>query len=407
MKRGGRRLQLPWPRRVDMALLCFAANVIAHCDRVSLGAAAPLMMQEYGWTTAQMGWVLSAFFAGYAGAMIPAGMLAQRYGPRRVFAVSMGAWSLFTLLTPFSRGTTSLAALRLLLGVGESGTSACINGTLARWFPPGEFARAAGLCWSGGYAGPVLAFPVAAFLAAQFGWRSIFVVFGLLGFLWLPLWLRVREPGAPMPSATGEGRPAMDWRVLRLPAIWAVFLLHFSSNWFLYVMISWLPTYLTVERKLPVAAITAGSALPFVFAWAGTNFFAWVIDRWGGGGGGQRDRTRVRKLAMLPYALAALSIFLMPRVSSPEAAVGLLCAAMGLLAAATPVFSSASLDLAPSMAAALAALQNAFANVAGIIAPAAIGYLVGQPGGWNVAFALTAAICLTGAAAYLSMGDAR
>ena len=109
---------------------------------------------------------------------------------------------------------------------------------------------------------------------------------------------------------------------------------------------------------------------------------------------------------MLPYALAALSIFLMPRVSSPEAAVGLLCAAMGLLAAATPVFSSASLDLAPSMAAALAALQNAFANVAGIIAPAAIGYLVGQPGGWNVAFALTAAICLTGAAAYLSMGDA-
>ena len=56
--------RLPWPRRVDIALLCFAANVIAHCDRVSLGAAAPAMMAEYSWTTAQMGWVLSAFFAG-------------------------------------------------------------------------------------------------------------------------------------------------------------------------------------------------------------------------------------------------------------------------------------------------------------------------------------------------------
>lgn len=393
--------RLPWPRRVDIALLCFAANVIAHCDRVSLGAAAPSMMREYGWSTAQMGWVLSAFFAGYAGAMIPAGMAAQRFGPRRVFAVAMGGWSFFTLLTPLARGTAGLATLRLLLGIGESGTSACINGTLARWFPPGEYARAAGLCWSGGYAGPVLAFPAAAFIAAQFGWRAIFIVFGLLGFLWLPWWLRVGEPPA---DATAPVRPqnALDWRVLRSRAVWAVFLLHFSSNWFLYVMISWLPTYLSVERKLAVSAITAGSALPFVFAWLGTNGFAWAIDRWGARWG----RTRIRKLAMLPYGLAALSIFLIPRVTSPEAAVMLLCTAMGLLAAATPVFSSASLDLAPSMAAALAGLQNAFANVAGIIAPAAIGYLVARPGGWTQAFAVTAGICLMGAAAYLAMGRA-
>ena len=96
----------------------------------------------------------------------------------------------------------------------------------------------------------------------------------------------------------------------------------------------------------------------------------------------------------------------MPRVSSPSTAIVLLCLAMGLLAAATPVFAGASLDLAPSMAAALASVQNAFANVAGIIAPVAIGYLVARPGGWPAAFAVTAAVSLLGAAAYLVLGRA-
>ena len=66
-----------------------------------------------------MGWVLSAFFAGYALAMIPVGLAAQRFGPRRVFALSMGGWSLFTLLTPLARGASGLASLRFLLGVGD------------------------------------------------------------------------------------------------------------------------------------------------------------------------------------------------------------------------------------------------------------------------------------------------
>lgn len=397
----------PWPPRVDVALLCFAANVIAHCDRVSLGAAAPAMMREFGWNTVEMGFVLSAFFVGYAAAMIPAGLLAQRAGPHPVFAWSMAGWSLVTLLTPLGRGSTAIASLRLLLGVGESGTAACINGTLARWFGPGEYARAAALCWSGGYAGPVVAFPLAAWLAASFGWRAVFIVFGLAGFLWLPLWLRAGNGPAGADAATAAATPAAPfrWRLLAAPSVWAVFLLHFSSNWFLYVMISWLPTYLASERKLNVAGVAAGSALPFVFAWLGANAAAWAMDRFGAHHG--PARTRIRKLAMIPYSVTALAVFLLPRVESVPAAVTLLCASAALLAAATPVFSSASLDLAPDMAAGLAAFQNAFANIAGMIAPAAIGYAAASgPGGWQRAFALTAAVCLVGAAAYALLGRA-
>ena len=86
-----RTRRLPWPKRLDIATAWpSVALVIAYCDRVNISVAAPSMMREYGWDTAGMGWVLSGFFAGYALMMIPAGMLADRFGPKRVFAVAHG-----------------------------------------------------------------------------------------------------------------------------------------------------------------------------------------------------------------------------------------------------------------------------------------------------------------------------
>ncbi len=155
---------LPWPRRVDAALLCFSANVIANCDRISISAVVPHMMREYGWDTAQTGWILSGFFVGYVAFMTPVGLLVDRVGPKRVFAFCMAWWSLFTALTAFPRSILGLSAARVALGAGESGIASCLNGTLVRWFPPREYARATGLCWSGGYLGPLFGFPLAAFL---------------------------------------------------------------------------------------------------------------------------------------------------------------------------------------------------------------------------------------------------
>ena len=119
--------RLPWPRRVDAALLCFLANLIAHSDRVSLSVAMPVMMSENHWDTAQAGWVLSGFFLGYTLLMAPVGLLTQRYGTRPVFAACMSWWTLCTLLTPLPRSLAGLTAMRVLLGVGESGTASCIK----------------------------------------------------------------------------------------------------------------------------------------------------------------------------------------------------------------------------------------------------------------------------------------
>lgn len=411
-----KRRLLPWPKRLDISLLCFLALVIAYCDRVNMSVAAPTLIREYGWDTAQMGWVLTGFFIGYVGFMIPAGRLTDRWGPKRMFALSISWWSLFTALTPLPRSLAALMAVRILMGAGESGTFPSINSVLVRWFPRQEYSRVTGFCWSGGYAGSIVAFPLASTILGLWGWQTIFYSFTLLGLLWVPLWLlgasdRPEQSGAVSEAELRhivDSRPelskveAVPWgRLLRLAPLWAVWVLHFSSNWFSYVMVTWLPTYLTMERKFALADMAVGSALPFLCALVGTNVFGALIDRLTRG----RDRTRVRKLFLLPYVLSAGALLLVPLARDPVATVALLCVAMFLLTSVTPVYASSSLELAPRYAGTVVGMQSSFANLAGVLAPVIIGYLV-KALGWSSAFWLTAAISGAGALAFLVFGKA-
>ena len=406
----------PWPKRIDISLLSFLALLIAYCDRVNMSVAAPLVMREYHWDTAQMGWVLSGFFMGYTFFMIPAGMLVDRWGPKRVFAMSVAWWSVFTALTPLPGSLFAMTSVRVLMGAGESGTFPSMNSILVRWFPRQEYSRATGFCWSGGYAGPIIAFPLASAILHAWGWPAIFYLFAGLGLLWLPFWLAgTQDEPENCSSITPKelsliqaSRPEIQkkaiapWgKILRLPALWAVIALHFSSNWFSYVMISWLPTYLMEERHFSLSSMALGSSLPFLSALIGTNVFGNLIDRMSL----RRDRTRVRKLFLLPYALAAAILLLLPLASTAPATVLLLCLAMALMTGATPVYASSSMELAPRYTGSVVALQNCFANMAGILAPVVIGYVV-KVSTWQTAFVLTAVVSSVGILMFLVLGKA-
>ena len=412
--RGTRRL--PWPKRLDVAILAFIALVIAYCDRVNISVAAPSMMREYGWDTAGMGWVLSGFFAGYALMMIPAGILADRFGPKRVFAVAMAWWSILTAFTPLPRSLGALTAMRVFMGAGESGTFPSMNGILVRWFPRQEYSRVTGFCWSGGYAGSIVGVPLGSLILATLGWRAIFWIFAAIGIIWVPVWYRsVTDQPEQSPAVTDAelayiraARPEIrtaervPWgRILSIPAFWGLFALHFSSNWFAYVMISWLPTYLLTAKGFSLSSMALGAALPYICALLASNGFGALIDRLSVG----RNRTRVRKLFLIPYALSAVALLLVPQASTPRGTVMMLCLAMAFLTAATPVYSSNSLDLAPRYAATVVGVQACIANFAGVLAPVAIGY-VARSGGWSMAFALTAAITGAGILAFALMGTA-
>ena len=399
--------RVPWPERTDVAILCFLALLIAYCDRVNLALAIPELMQQHQWDTAKMGWILSAFFAGYVLCMIPAGLVVQRIGPYRVIVAAVGLWSVITGLTPIPDTITGLYLVRFLLGTCESALFPCINALLADCFPRNEYARAAGFCWSGGYAGPVLAVPAGAILLQVWQWPAIFYAFACVGLLWVVGWLTFgpkARPPASLPESISlwPASPRGYWKGLLLqPAVWALLILHFASNWFAYVLLTWLPTYLQVARHFTIASMAVGAALPFAAALCGTNLFALLIDRLSC----HYARTTVRKAFVCIFVAGAFLLFLLSHVTSALAIVAVLCASTALMTAATPVYASGSMDIAPQRAAALVGIQAAFANLAGFAAPVVSGYAA-HLYSWNLVFVITAAVCIGSSLVYLGFGSA-
>ena len=407
---------LPWPKRFDIAMLCFFAVVISHCDRINMSVAAPLIMKQRGWNTADMGWVFSSFFLGYTSFMVLMGYLADRFGPKRIFGLSVAWWSLFTALTPLPSAILGMAVVRAVMGMGESGTNPATNSMLVRWFPPQEYSRATSFALSGSYAGPIFAFPLAATIMAAWGWPTVFYVFAAFGAAWVPLWFllssdRPEHCNSVSPTELQyilDGRPKIEgkievpWRrMVFLPAFWGVATLHFSANWLYYVLATWLPTYLIAERHFSLAAMGVGAALPFLSAWIGTNLFGVLIDRCSLG----RDRTRVRKYFVVVFMLTGLILIALPTVNRPPAIIGLLCLAMLLLTSATPTINTGSLEIAPRYAGTFMGLQNSFANLTGLGVPVITGYIANSFG-WTPAFWVTAAAIVTGGSVYLCLGKA-
>lgn len=373
-------------------------------------------MREHGWDTGQMGFALSAFYLGYVAFMVPSGIWTDRFGPKRSFAWGVSWWSIFTALTPLASALTGLCTIRTLMGAGESATIPSIGAMLARWFPTREYSRASALAWSGGYAGSVLAFPLASVILSRWGWRAIFYVFAALGLLWLAFWWRIASDGAEggsIPENVGtDGTTSVELRlqlrrttpwklILSSPRAWAVFLLHFSSNWFSYFLMSWLPTYLRLSRHFSITNMAIGSALPFICALVGTNVWGVCID-WLSA---NHERTRVNKFFLLLFLGAAIILISLHWVSSPLCVVSLLCLAALLMTGATPVFASGALDLMPSSAGTFAGMQNTVANLSGVLAPAITGYLAARVS-WAAAFTATACACCLGIVAYALMGSA-
>lgn len=395
------------PPRFMVPVVCFIALVIAYCDRVNVAAAAPQIMVQRQWNTEQMSWVLSGFFLGYAVFLIPSGMLVQRIGARPVLYLSIAGWSLFTILTPLPRTLAGMYTVRLLLGISESALFPSVNSLLAAWIPRRDYAKAAGFCWSGGYAGPILAFPVAEIMLSLWGWRSIFQIFGAAGLVWLWVCWKALSSSPesadcqiPATAASFSGIITC-FRLLREKAVWAIFLLHFSSNWFVYLLLTWLPTYLTDVRHFSRSLVATGSALPFLVALIAANGFAFAIARLSIG----RDATRVRKSILLVYALAACIFMLLPWLQSASSVIAALVTSTAMMTAATPVYAAGSLELAPKAAGMLAGLQQAFANIAGVVAPLVTGYLARTS--WAQVFYVAGAVCLMGAVAYVVLGSAK
>ena len=133
-----------WGRRHALLAMCFLAMFIAYTDRVNISVASVAMREQLGWTQTVKGIVLSSFFIGYMLFMVASGWLATRFGGKRVLAISVAWWSVFTVLTPWAASISiaALVAARIALGIGEAAVMPATYELFRRWVPESERSRA-------------------------------------------------------------------------------------------------------------------------------------------------------------------------------------------------------------------------------------------------------------------------
>jgi ACS family hexuronate transporter-like MFS transporter len=261
----------------------FGSTVINYISRQTFSVLAPVITQELHLSHTDLSRVFSAFQISYAGMWLIGGVLLDVIGTRLGLALAVVWWSVISMLTGFANSVFSFGVFRFLLGIGEGCNWPGASKTVAEWFPAKERGVAVAIFDSGSSVGGAIAALTVPWIAILFGWRYAFVLSGILGFLWLAVWLYVYYPLESHPRVTAEERalieagrdtattstqsgPGRYLGLLKQSNVWGIVLGRSLTDpiWWFYVF--WLPQYLSDARGFSLKQIAAFAWLPFVAA---------------------------------------------------------------------------------------------------------------------------------------------
>lgn len=400
----------PSRTRFKIVSLTFLAIVIAYLDRANLSVASVTIMKEYGWNTAQWGSILSAFFVGYLLLQIPAGWLADKIGGKRVLASGVTWWSLFTALTPMATTLNGMWWVRAFMGLGEAVTFPAETAIASKWIPVKERARSQAWNLSGMALSLALSVPLSAWIVNAFGWKWVFYISGLIGFVWTVFWLwyakddPVDHPGVNQAELRliqqdggKEGKHSAsggDWRaVIKAGPVWALAFNYFFQNYSWYLYLTWLPGYLVMARKFSIMKMGIYGMLPYLGAFMATNLAGYVSDRLALKVG----VTKARKYIMyMAFGGSALFLYLGANAATGEVAVLWISLAVSFLSMNFSPFWALPIDLGPSNAGLISGIMNTFGTLAGIVAPIVTGLIVSSTGSWVYALGVAVALAVIG-----------
>jgi MFS transporter, ACS family, D-galactonate transporter len=410
----------PSKARYRILVLLAIGTMINYLDRTVLGVAAPGLTRELGISAAVMGVMFSAFSWTYVLAQVPGGLFLDRFGSKITYYWSMTLWSLCTLVQGFVHGVAPLFAARLGLGLTEAPCFPTNSRVVATWFPQQERAMATGAYTVGEYVGLAFLSPVLFALMGAFGWRALFFAVGGAGILFGLVWWRCyHEPHAHPRANAAElayieaggglarragGAPSagFSWatagRLLRKRQLAGICIGQFAGNSTLVFFLTWFPTYLATERHMAWLKIGFFAVLPFIAASVGVMFGGllsdWLLRR-------GRSANVARKLPIIAGLLLASTIVLANYVDSNEAVIAILSVAFFAQGMAALGWTLVS-DIAPDgLLGVTGGIFNLAANLAGIVTPLVVGFIVAATGSFVGALVFIGAIALVGALSYI------
>jgi len=270
-------------------MLIFFATVINYIDRTAFALLWPEMGKDLGMDNSDYALMLNIFMFTYAASKFISGRLYDQIGTRIGFVVSIVVWSAAAAFHALARGIVSLSLVRGLLGLGEAGLWPGAVKSNGEWFPVKQRALAQGIFNAGASIGNVVAPVIIVYLYAQFGWKSTYVILGVLGLLWVIPWLIInKSKPKDHPWITEDERNMLlndqkenndvvveGAKSLSVPKIlsykepWGILLCRFFIEPIWWFFAGWMPIYLNSKFGLSIEEIGKTMWISYLMAAAG------------------------------------------------------------------------------------------------------------------------------------------
>lgn len=400
------------PGRHLMVVGTFLLALLLYIDRVCISVAKDPISQELGFTDKQMGWVLSVFALGYALFQTPSGMLADRLGPRRVLTAVVSFWSIFTAITGAVWSFASMLIVRFLFGAGEAGAFPGISRAVYSWIPLRERGLVTGINFSGSRLGAAFALPFVAWLIITFGWRTSFLILGVLGLVWAAAWyflfrdepaqhwglseeeknhiLSARQSGKNQEEEKAVAKKKLSAQTLfGSKNMWLAMMQYFCSNFTFFFCLTWLFPHLKSEYELDTMQAGIYSSAPLMFGAFGNWFAGWWVDYIYRKGNWKMSR---RIPAIVGFALAAIGLLFSIYMETPFSAIAFLSIAIfGADMTLSPSWSF-TVDIGRENAGAVSGTMNMAGNIGSFLTALAFPYLQSWTGSVEPFFFLGAGL---------------
>jgi MFS family permease len=380
---------------MSLVLLLGLAILLNYIDRGAIAIASPALKPELNLSNTQYGYAVSAFFWTYVPLQFFVGWACDRWCVYRLLAAGIAVWAISTLAMGLVGGLAALIILRILLGIGESITFPGASKVIARHVAPENRGMANSVISTGIALGPVVGTFVGGLMVASYGWRTMFVVFGLATLLWVVPWLLTARR-LPTFAPAGREPPVPIGQIARSTAVWAMGIGHFGSTYPLYFIITWVPLFLTKSRGFSIADMTYLATLGFIAQAVSSLAQGWVSDRLVRAG---RNEAAVRRTLLVcgNVVMAGVVVGLMFARTPLELGLCLVVFGAAVATGGVNLYAIAQMFAGPRASGSFIGIQNGVGNVSGIIMPIITGMIVDWTGAYDNAFILTAVVCVLSA----------
>ena len=411
------RATLPM-RRWRIAWLLGLGVLVNYFDRVNISVSQASLFTAFGISSITFGYLSGAYNWTYALCQLPVGVLLDRFGVKKIGRISTFIWSVASFGAAVAPGVPSLFAARLILGVGEAPTFPSNAKAIGQWFPPKQRSFATSLFDAAAKFAPAIGVPLIGMVLLKVGWRWSFALTGLVSFLYFLLFWKIYRDPDEDPALTEVERqhisgetealyarqstnqePSSLGYLLKRRKVIGLAIGFGSYNYVFYLLLSWLPSYLSIAFHIDLLHSFLYTSMPWLVATVMDLLVGgWLVDTLIHRG---YDASVVRKMVLVGGTMCGLGIFGAGSAHTAQQALIWISISIGGLSAAAPVgWSVPALIASKHNVGRVGGILNFSNQLSGIAAPVITGYLVARSS-FEWVFGVAAIYLAIGITAYM------